>query len=88
MTTNIFIIKTIKGVFALIENLEFQKYSLKLLIDEKDDDFYRSTDTLQLQITPTDIVIATTVGILREGKSEGRGVKVMKVKLAYIKILE
>ena len=87
LTTNIFIIKTIlKGVFALtIENLESQKYSLKLLIEEKDDDLYYSyTDTLQLQITPTDIVIATTVRILREGKYKERGVKVMKVKLANI----
>ena len=64
-----------------IDDLKSQQFSLKLMLEAKVDS-WNLTDSLQLQFTPSDIVIATTqnerVGILKFK----RGMKVMKVKVA------
>ena len=63
-------------VWALtIDDLETQKYQVKLLFEDEGNHLSNLPDTLQLQITPNDIVIAATV------KS---GVKMMNVKLPYL----
>jgi hypothetical protein len=60
-TTNIYIIKTrIYGVKVLtIDDLKTHQFSLKLLFEAKEDYMYIA-DSLQIQITPSDIVIAAT----------------------------
>jgi hypothetical protein len=61
--------------------LKSQKFSLKLLIEAKED-VWNYTDSLQLQITPSEVVIATTQNERVEGGYCKRSVKVMKVKVA------
>ena len=60
--------------------MKSQKFSLKLLLEAKEDS-YNFSDSLQLQITPSDIVIATTQNE-KVGDKYKRSVKVMKVKVA------
>jgi hypothetical protein len=63
--------------------LKSQKFSLKLLLEAKEDGIFNLTDSLQLQITPSDIMIATTQQNDRIGGGNlKRSVKVMKVKIA------
>ena len=80
ITANSYIIKTEnQGVKVLtIDDLKSQQFSLKLLIEAKED-YWNYTDSLQLQITPSDIVIATTQN-KDFGSTYKRSVKVMKVK--------
>jgi hypothetical protein len=60
--------------------LKYQKFSLKPLLEAEEDN-WNNTDSLQLQITPSDIVIATTQNV-RVGGNYKRSVRVMKVKVA------
>jgi hypothetical protein len=84
LNTKTYIIKTSKeGVKVLtIDDLNSQQFSLKLLLKVDTEDWSTYNDSLQLQITPSDIMIATTQNEkLREGKYK-RSIKVMKVKVA------
>jgi hypothetical protein len=58
-----------------------RQFSLKLLLEAKEDNFNQS-DSLQLQITPSEVVIATTQNVWIGGDHHKRSVKVMKVKVA------
>jgi hypothetical protein len=62
--------------------LKSQKFSLKLLLEAKEDYYLNFSDSLQLQITPFDIVIATTQNKGIGGGNYKRSVKMMKVKVA------
>jgi hypothetical protein len=60
--------------------LKSQKFSLKLLLEAKEDRWNLS-DSLLLQITPSEVVIATTQNE-KVGDNYKGSVKVMKVKVA------
>ena len=80
MTTNSYIIKTMKDVKLLnIDDLKTTQFSLKVLL--KANDVSSSfTDSLQLQITASDIVIATGTKEIREILKGG--IKVIKLEVA------
>jgi hypothetical protein len=61
--------------------LKSQNFSLKLLIEAKED-YLNYSDSLQLQITPSDIVIATTQNKGVKDDKYKMSVKLMKVKVA------
>jgi hypothetical protein len=61
--------------------LKSQKFSLKLLLEAKEDYNLNLTDSLQLQITPSEVVIATAQNEYIGDKYK-RSVRVMKVKVA------
>ena len=81
VTANCFIIKREKqGVYVLtIDDLNTKHFSLKLLL-EAEEDSWNLTDSLQLQITSSDIVIAT-IQNEKIGRKYKSSVKVMKVKV-------
>lgn len=81
MATNIFIIKTVlQGVKLLtIDDLESKKFSLKLLFEAEEGEYGNFSDSLQLQITHSDIVIAATQNIYVNRRHLKRKLKVMKV---------
>ena len=83
ITANSYIVKTIdKGVLVLtIDDLKSQKFSLKLLLEAKEDR-WNFSDSLQLQITPSEVVIATTQNERIGFGNYKRSVKAMKVKVA------
>jgi hypothetical protein len=64
--------------------LKSKDFSLKLLLEAKDDYPKHLSDSLQLQITPSDIVIATTQNEKVEGIDCKRSIKIMKLKVARI----
>ena len=71
------------GVKVLtIVDLETKKFSIKPLLEAKDP--WNSTESLQLQISPSDIVIATTQNEKVDVFTSTRSVKVMKMKVAYL----
>jgi hypothetical protein len=79
LTTNSFIVKTGEGGVKIltIEDLETKKFSLKLLLEAKDP--WNSTESLNLQISPSGIVIATTQNERVDVFTNKRSVKVMKI---------
>ena len=82
MTTNSYIIKTMKEVKLLsIDDLTSQHYSLKVLV-KANDVSWSFTDSLQVQVTPFNIVIATGTNEIRETLKGGAKV----IKLQYTKI--
>ena len=84
LTANCYLIKTYRdGVKILtIENLEAQKFSLKLFLEVDKEDFSTQTDSIQLQVAQSDIVIATTINQRVGDRKYKRSLKVMKVKIA------
>ena len=81
ITTNCYIVKTKKqGVKVLtIDDLNTKQFSLKLLLEAKEES-WNLTDSLQLQITSSDIVIATTQNKYTRRKYNS-SVKIMKMKV-------
>ena len=79
LTTNSFIVKTGEGGVKIltIEDLETKKFSLKLLLEAKDP--WNSTESLNLQISPYGIVIATTQNERVDVFTNKRSVKLMKM---------
>jgi hypothetical protein len=79
LTTNSFIVKTGEGGVKIltIEDLETKKFSLKLLLEAKDP--WNSTESLNLHISPSGIVIATTQNERVDVFTNKRSVKVMKI---------
>jgi hypothetical protein len=79
LTTNSFIVKTGEGGVKIltIEDLETKKFSLKLLLEAKDP--WNSTESLNLKISPSGIVIATTQNERVDVFTNKRSVKVMKI---------
>ena len=61
--------------------MKSQKFTLNLLLEAKEN-LYNYTDSLQLQITPSVIVIATTQNERVEGGNYKKSVKVIKVMVA------
>jgi hypothetical protein len=81
LTANRYIIKTYTGVKILsIDELKSKQFSLKLLL-EADDFSPKYSDSLQLQITSTDIVIATTQNEPIGYSKFKRSVKMIKLKV-------
>ena len=84
LTTNSFIFKTgEEGVKVLIiDDLENKRFSIKPLLEATDP--WNSTESLQLQISTSGIVIATTQNERVDVFTTKRSVKVMKMKVAYL----
>lgn len=84
LTTNSFLIKTGEGGVKVltIDDLKSKKFSLKLLLEAKDP--WNSTESLHLQITSSEIVVATTQNERLDVFACERSVKVMKMKVAYL----
>jgi hypothetical protein len=84
ITSNNYIIKTEnQGVKVLtIDDLRLKQFSLKFLLEAKEDYEWNLSDSLQLQINPSNIVIATTENERVGAGNYKRSVKVMKVKVA------
>ena len=85
MTTNSYIIKTkIHGVKVLtIDELESKQFSLKLLLEAYEENWVY-TDSLQVQISSSDIFVATTQNERVEVGKYKKTVKVMKINIAKI----
>jgi hypothetical protein len=84
MSSNNYVIKTVEeGVKVVaINDLESKQFSIKHLLDAKEI-MWNLTDSLQLQITDSSIIIATTHNEKVDGKKK-KTVKMMRVPFAEI----
>jgi hypothetical protein len=83
MTSNNYVIKTSKdGVkIVTINDFESLKFSVQHLLDAKDYDWKNFCDSLQLQITDSHIMVATTQNDRDDYKWKS-SIKLMKVPIA------
>ena len=83
MNTDNYILKTRRNGLKLltISDLESKQFIVQDLIEVKFDDYYNNTDTLQVLITPSQIIISAVQNELLNGNWKG-SIKLMKIPIA------
>jgi hypothetical protein len=82
MSTNNYILKNKNDEIILltINDLELKSFTLQRLLEDKDDDHGNLTESLQVLINPSQIVIATTKNELIEWKYKS-SIHLMKIPI-------
>ena len=82
MNTDNYILKTrCNGLKLLtISDLELKKFTVQDLLEVKFDDYYNNTDTLQVLITPSQIIISAVQNELLNKNWKG-SIKLMKIPI-------